>query len=842
MSGVRGMPVQVSVVMTYSLTCKRVTTRCQPVGMHVGERWPFGGHPSRRGLVPELSTSTLPVLPLPDGVVFPEMVVTVTLASPEARTAVAAASDGPILLLPRRGEDPASYARVGVVASIENRGKLPDGTPALTLRGLRRARVGAGVVGETPGLWVEVEPVEEPEPDEATEALAARYRAAARTLLDRIGGRRMAGALSDISSPGQLADTIAYWPDLSASRRIELLETIDVADRLRLALDWVGEALAEVEVAGDIARSVGEDLDRVQREAILRRQLAAIRDELGEADDDGGYRERLAAVADHMPAPTVRAIETELDRLERMGNESMESNWIRTWLDTVFDLPWGRTAAADHDLVAARAILDADHTGLDEVKERLVEYLAVRRLRTERGLDAAPGPAVASDTAGGAPHDGDGRDDADDGGEEVPGGAPPNGARRSGVILSLVGPPGVGKTSLGESVARALGRSFVRVSLGGIRDEAEIRGHRRTYVGARPGRLVRALIEAGTMNPVVLLDEVDKLGTGWQGDPSAALLEVLDPAQNSTFRDNYLEFELDLSQVVFVATANVVDTIPGPLLDRLEVITLDGYTIDEKAAIARTHLLPRLVERNGLRPDEVDITDDVLGAVAADWTREAGVRRLERLLDKLVRKAATRIAGGAEAPIVFAVDELRGLLGRPVPAEEIADRIDRPGIATGLAVTGAGGDVLFVETALIDGDGEPLLTGQLGDVMKESAVIARSVVAAHGARYGARLPEHTRLHVHFPAGAVPKDGPSAGITMTTALVEPPVGPDGAARGRDDRRGHVAGPGAAHRRGEAEAARSASSGRTRGRAAEGQRGGPPRRADRGPRAPHGPSRP
>ena len=712
--------------------------------------------------------STLPVLPLPDGVVFPEMVVTVTLASTEARTAVAAAPDGPILLLPRRSDDPSSYARVGVIASIENRGKLPDGTPALTIRGLQRARVGAGVVGDTPGLWVEVEPVEESEPDDATEALAARYRTAARTLLDRLGGRRMAGALNDISSPGQLADTIAYWPDLTAARRIELLETIDVEARLRLALEWVAGALAEVEVAGDIARSVGEDLDRVQREAILRRQLAAIREELGEVDDDGGHRERLAAVADHMPAATVRAIETELDRLERMGNESMEANWIRTWLDTVLDLPWGRTADADHDLAAARAILDADHTGLDEVKDRLVEYLAVRRLRAARGLEAASHlPRVDEVGIDDAPGSGD----VEPGDEDTPTGAGSGGGvRRSGVILSLVGPPGVGKTSLGESVARALGRSFVRVSLGGIRDEAEIRGHRRTYVGARPGRLVRALIEAGSMNPVVLLDEVDKLGNGWQGDPSAALLEVLDPAQNSTFRDNYLEFEFDLSQVVFIATANVVDTIPGPLLDRLEVIAVDGYTTDEKAAIARTHLLPRLVERNGLRPGEVDITDEVIAAVAADWTREAGVRRLERLLDTLVRKAATRIAGGAEAPVTFAVDELRALLGRPVPAEEVADRIDRPGIATGLAVTGAGGDVLFVETALIDGDGEPLLTGQLGDVMKESAVIARSVVAAHGERYGAQLPEHTRLHVHFPAGAVPKDGPSAGITMTTALV------------------------------------------------------------------------
>ena len=344
---------------------------------------------------------------------------------------------------------------------------------------------------------------------------------------------------------------------------------------------------------------------------------------------------------------------------------------------------------------------------------------------------------------------------------------------RKGVILALVGPPGVGKTSLGESVASALGRNFVRLALGGIRDEAEIRGHRRTYVGARPGRLVRALSEAGSMNPVILLDEIDKVSGGWNGDPSAALLEVLDPAQNHSFRDHYLEFELDLSDVVFIATANVLDTIPGPLLDRMEIITLDGYTESEKATIATEHLLPKLIEQNGLRPGEVDITDEAIRAIAANYTREAGVRRLERLLDKALRKSLTGIADGsqtADEPVVVVPDDLRDLLGRPIPSEEVENRVDRPGIATGLAVTGAGGDVLFVETALVPGEGEPVLTGQLGDVMKESAAIARSVVTAHATRLGFDMPDGQRLHVHFPAGAVPKDGPSAGITMTTALI------------------------------------------------------------------------
>jgi ATP-dependent Lon protease len=395
----------------------------------------------------------------------------------------------------------------------------------------------------------------------------------------------------------------------------------------------------------------------------------------------------------------------------------------------MLELPWGITSEDDLDVVTARAVLDHDHTGLDDVKDRIVEYLAVRRLRAERGLSPVEG-------------------------------------RGSGAIVALVGPPGVGKTSLGESVARALGRKFVRVALGGVRDEAEIRGHRRTYVGALPGRIARALKEAGTMNPVILLDEVDKVGADWRGDPSSALLEVLDPAQNHTFRDHYLEVDLDLSEVLFLATANVLETIPGPLLDRMEVVRLDGYTEAEKLAIARDHLLPRQLERTGLRADEVKVTDAALSAVIADHTREAGVRNLEREIGKLLRKAATRIASDPDAaPLTVDAEQLATYLGRPKFFFEAADRTAVPGVATGLAVTGVGGDVLFVEATSMPGDFGLTVTGQLGDVMKESAEIALSYVRAN-----LGIPEKRRFHLHVPAGAVPKDGPSAGVTMTTALV------------------------------------------------------------------------
>ena len=677
----------------------------------------------------DTTTRTLPLLPLPQGVVLPEMVITVALESDEAKAVADAATDGDLVLVPRI--DDHRFARIGTLAHIENRGALPNGTPALMVRATGRAVLGGGALGSGGGLWVTAEPAVETTATERSAALAERYREVAGALLDQLGGQRLASALPDTDHPGALADTIAYWPDLSFEQRLQLLETLDVDARLELAIGWAQHALSEVEVTRKIRDEVNQGIEGEQREHVLRRQLAAIQAELGDAGDDAvtEYRSRLAELI--LPETVTAAIEAEIDRLGRTSEQSMEGSWIRTWLDTVFDIPWSVRVDGEPELDSARQILDADHTGLDDVKERLIEYLAVRRLRRSRGVEI-------------------------------------DGNRRGGVILALVGPPGVGKTSLGESVARSLDRPFVRLALGGIRDEAEIRGHRRTYVGARPGRVVRALTEAGAMNPVILLDEIDKVGADWRGDPSSALLEVLDPAQNHSFRDHYLEFELDLSDVVFIATANRLDTIPGPLLDRLEVITLDGYTDEEKAAIARDHLLPRLQERSGLRDGEIIVGDDVIERIAGDWTREAGVRQLERLLDKVLRKGITRLAGDDAEPVTIRPDELEDLLGRPVPREDTEDRTSIPGVATGLAVTGAGGDVLFVEASAMDGEPGLTLTGQLGEVMQESGEIARSYLRAHAAELGLSGLDR-RLHVHFPAGAVPKDGPSAGITMITAM-------------------------------------------------------------------------
>ncbi|HZD00842.1 MAG TPA: endopeptidase La [Actinomycetes bacterium] len=688
--------------------------------------------------MPDLSIQTLPLLPLTSGVVLPSMVVTATLETAESRAAASAARDAGqlLVLVPKVGE---RYARVGTVAKIENTGELPGGQMAVVVRGLSRARIAAGVAGTGSATWVEIEPIPEAEPTDRAHELAREYRAVIESILESRGARQVAETLRGVEDPGQLADTAVYSPDLSFERKVELLETIDVVERLEKVLGWARDVLAEQELKDRIRKDVSEGMEKSQREFILRQQLAAIRKELGEADDAegvvAGYRKRLEELGSGLPEEARRAIEREIDRLERTPEQNPEHGWIRTWLDTVTELPWGTRSDDRLDIAEARRVLDEDHNGLEDVKDRIIEYLAVRKLRADRGIEQQSG-------------------------------------RGSGTIVALVGPPGVGKTSLGESVARAMGRKFVRVALGGIHDEAEIRGHRRTYVGAQPGRIVRAMREAGTMNPVFLLDEVDKVGADWRGDPSSALLEVLDPAQNHSFRDHYLEVDLDLSGVLFIATANVVETIPQPLLDRMEVVRLDGYTEDEKAAIARDHLLARRTEQAGLRQGEVVVTTEALRGIVRDYTREAGVRNLERELGRLLRKAATRLAAGeVTAPVVLDADDLRGYLGRQRFFFEAAERTAVPGVATGLAVTGVGGDVLFVEASVMDGEPGLTLTGQLGDVMKESASIALSYVRAHAGELGIGEPvERRRVHLHVPAGAVPKDGPSAGVTMTTALV------------------------------------------------------------------------
>ncbi|MEU8114373.1 endopeptidase La [Micromonospora sp. NPDC048947] len=676
--------------------------------------------------------ATLPVLPLADAVLLPGMVIPVTL-DPTTQAAIDAAratGDRKLLAVPRIDGE---YGPVGVVATIEKVGRLPEGEPAAVIRGLSRARIGSGVPGPGAALWVEATELDEPAHAGRARELAREYRALVTSVLQQRGAWQVIDAVERMTDLSELADSAGYAPWLTLEQKTELLAAPDVTARLELLVGWVKDYLAEQEVTEQINSDVREGLEKSQREFLLRQQLAAIRKELGEDEPDGSadYRSRVESA--ELPEKVREAAMREVGKLERASDASPEAGWIRTWLDTVLEMPWGTRTEDNTDLAAARAVLDADHAGLSDVKDRILEYLAVRNRRAERNLGVV-------------------------------------GGRGSGAVLALAGPPGVGKTSLGESVARALGRNFVRVSLGGVRDEAEIRGHRRTYVGALPGRIVRALREAGSMNPVVLLDEVDKLAAGYAGDPAAALLEVLDPAQNHTFRDHYLEVDLDLSDVLFLATANVVESIPGPLLDRMELVTLDGYTEDEKVAIARDHLLPRQRERAGLTVDEVSVADEALALIAGEYTREAGVRQLERALAKILRKVAVTLATDP-TPARVGTDNLTGYLGRPKFTPESAERTAVPGVATGLAVTGAGGDVLFIEATSMEGEPGLTLTGQLGDVMKESAQIALSYLRSNGRRFGIdpNALAGRRIHVHFPAGAVPKDGPSAGITMVTAL-------------------------------------------------------------------------
>ncbi len=685
--------------------------------------------------------TSVPVLVVNDTIVLPGMVVPIALddAARAAIDAAQASESGQLLIAPRL-ED--RYPSHGVIAKILQVGRVAGGGTAAVVRGERRVQIGAGASGPGAALWVEVTEVPETETTEEITALAAEYKKLLLAMLQRREAWEIIDYVNRLSDPSALADTSGYASYLTNVQKRQLLETVDVADRLRVLIDWTSDHLAEVEVSDKIAEDVREGMEKTQKEFLLRQQLAAIRKELGEGEPDGSDDYRTRVEAADLPETVRDAALREVGKLERSSDQSPESGWIRTWLDTVLDLPWNVKTDDATDLKAAREVLDADHHGLEDVKDRIVEYLAVRARRAQRGLQVV-------------------------------------GGRGSGAVMVLAGPPGVGKTSLGESVARALGRKFVRVALGGVRDEAEIRGHRRTYVGALPGRIVRAIGEAGSMNPVVLLDEIDKVGSDYRGDPSAALLEVLDPAQNHTFRDHYLDLDLDLSDVVFLATANVIENIPSALLDRMELVAIDGYTEDDKVAIARDYLLPRQRERAALTEDDVAVTDAALRKITADYTREPGVRQFERLLAKALRKATTKLASETDGdPEALRIDEpdLVDYLGRPRFMPESAERTAVPGVATGLAVTGLGGDVLYIEAGATDGEAGLQLTGQLGDVMKESAQIALSYVRSHARELGVDPKAlDRRIHVHVPAGAVPKDGPSAGVTMVTALVSMATG-------------------------------------------------------------------
>ncbi len=667
------------------------------------------------------------------------MSVTLAVEGDSQKAAIEAAQQGNrlILLVPRLD---GKFGRVGTVARLGDSAELPTGAEAFMIRGEYRARLGSGQADIGGALWVKADPISDPEPPtERSLELAREYRALLENLVESRGVPQVVQFLRAARTPGHLADLAGYSPDLTLDQKQQILETENLEERLSTLIEWTKAILADASLKEKIRSEVAEGMEKTQREFLLRQQLEAIKKQLNEGQTDvvSTYRERIAKAG--MPEAVLTEVNRELDRLERTSEQNPEYGWIRTYLDWMLDIPWNVRSEDNYDLKKARAILDEDHTGLSDVKDRIIEFLAVRKLRQERGLEVLSG-------------------------------------RGSGAIITLVGPPGVGKTSLGESVARALGRKFTRVSLGGIRDEADIRGHRRTYVGALPGRIVRALKDAGTKNPVIMLDEIDKVGSDWRGDPSAALLEVLDPAQNHTFRDHYLEVDLDLSEVLFIPTANVAETVPAPLLDRMELIRLDGYTEEEKVAIARDHLLPRQVKQAGLRPEEVAVDDAAIMKVITDHTREAGVRNLERELGKITRKVATKVATGElTPPVAITPDRVREFLGKAKFDNEVAARTAVPGVATGLAVTGVGGDVLFVEATATESNGQGggalTLTGQLGDVMKESAQIALSYVRSHAD--GLSIPAETvnrSFHIHVPEGAVPKDGPSAGVTMTTAIV------------------------------------------------------------------------
>jgi len=695
-----------------------------------------------------------PVLPLRDAVLFPGVTTPIGAGRPTTIRAIEQALAAPERLVfavaqreNREEVSPELLHGTGTIARITQVQRGPAGIH-LVIHGERRGRI-VRVAEEGGVLLATVREVEEfaPVDGEAPTfvALLDEARATAATLGERLDlpAEAVQRFLAETDDPGRLADLIAATVELPLEERQRLLETPSVEERLRAVLVHMERQIAVLDARAEIKSKVQREVGDRQREFFLRAQLKAIQQELGQESGGGDLdelRDRLAALA--LPPAVRKEVDRELARLGRIGGESMEAQVARTYLETIADLPWNTRSEDDYDLARAATILDEDHWALGAVKDRVLEFLAVRALRRQQ-RDAGAGETPDADA---------------------------DRTRRAPILL-FTGPPGVGKTSVARSIARAMGRAYVRVALGGARDEADIRGHRRTYVGAMPGRIIQAMREAGTRNPVFLLDEVDKLGVSFQGDPAAALLEVLDPAQNDSFTDHYLGVPFDLSEVLFVATANFPQNIPGPLLDRMEVVEFSGYTEGDKREIARRYLVPRQLREAGLTPEQLEIGDEAIAEVVSRYTREAGVRSLEREIGRLARKVARRIAGGETARVALTPESVGELLGRPRVHPERAARADQVGVATGMFYTPAGGDIMFVEAVPVAGKGELVLTGQLGDVMRESARAALTYARAHAAALGIDPESFDRdVHVHVPAGAIPKDGPSAGVTMATALV------------------------------------------------------------------------
>lgn len=737
------------------------------------------------------TTQTLPVLPLREVVLFPG--ITSTIGAGRAGTLraieVALASEDKLVFAVTQRENTESIQPEGLytVGTIARIGQLQRGLSGMQLLLHGETRGVALRYSEEDGhLQAVVRVAEEIPPTDANNpgfvALTREVRERAAELGQKSGlpEEVVRQVLGNVAEPGRFADLVAGYIDLSSAERQALLEMVAVEERLRRVLVHVQRQVSVLDAQEDIKSQVQEELGERQREIFLREQLKTIRRELGEGDDPDDLEElRIRLEELELPPAVRKEVDREMGRLSRIGRESMESQVIRNYLETIVELPWNVRTTDHLSIPVAAAILEEDHYALGDVKDRVLEFLAVRQLRGRRQEEARVAADAGRAGAESLPDSGTDReegpaapeDTTQEGETGTPSLAGNDDDRAKGSILLFVGPPGVGKTSVAKSIARAMGREYVRVSLGGARDEADIRGHRRTYVGAMPGRILQGLKQAGTKNPVFLLDEVDKLGVSFQGDPASALLEVLDPGQNDSFTDHYLGVPFDLSEVLFIATANLLQQIPAPLLDRMEVVEFTGYTEREKQVIARKYLLPRQLEENGLREEELGVTDDALAAVITGYTRESGVRQLERELGKLARKVARKVAAAEVTPMPVDQDEVEHLLGRPKVHPEKALGEDDVGVATGMYYTPVGGDIMFVEASTMPGKGDLILTGQLGDVMKESARAALTYARSHAAAL--RIPEEMfqrDIHIHVPAGAIPKDGPSAGVTMATALV------------------------------------------------------------------------